>query len=89
MLIDREDDEEYAVVSHLNKILAKLYVLELIKTSPKHQRALYTIFNKAWVNIDISPEALGNVADVAFGTLVITFPNKDLPEPEFGLLYCI
>lgn len=75
--------DDYGILEHLSKVLVRLLVLDLIKSLPKNQKALYSLFNKAWVNVDISPKALENVAALAFGASIIVFANRDLPEPEY------
>lgn len=73
----KQSSEKITTLGNVNEARAKLFVLDLIKISPLHFKALCLVFDRARVNIDISPEDLANMVAIAFDVLTTGFTNKD------------
>ncbi|XXG41933.1 hypothetical protein AAC387_Pa01g2298 [Persea americana] len=83
---------EYDLLEHLTKIPAKVYVLDLIKTSPKHQQQLLEAITRLQVLVGITPEELRtSISALAPGASfpAITFTKEELKEipPEARTSY--
>ena len=74
---------EYDLLGHLTKIPAKVSVLDLIKTSPKHQQQLLEAITRLQVPVGITPEELRtSISALAPGASfpAITFTEEELKE---------
>lgn len=58
-------------------------VINFIKCSKKHQQAIYDVFEKSWIVSSVTPESLGDLTAIAFGSPSIVFTDKDLLETKY------
>lgn len=73
---------EYDILQHLDRTLARVSILELIKKSPSHQSTLLQFLQNIMVNEDLPTSGVTKAIMALTCGPSISFSDKDLAPPE-------